>query len=418
MMARKVVLDNGLRVVTERMPALRSVTVGIWVNVGSRDEEPGEEGFSHFIEHMFFKGTATRSAAQISREIDGLGGELNAFTTRETTTLYAKIPDEQLKPALVLLADLFHHSHFPSQEIEKEKQVVLEEMRMVQDDPEEWVQDLHTQQVFGGHPLGRPILGKAEIIRNLERRQLLDYIQRHYHPRETVIAVAGNFEQTRLLSLLDVLFGRFERPGGATRNRWPAAVHGGLQVHEKRLEQAHVCLGLKGIPIDHKDRYAAALLNAVLGGNVSSRLFQEIREKRGLAYSVYSCLSSYSDGGMWSVYAGTRPEEAPRVVDLILKELRKLCLRGIRSDELARAKSQMKGNVMLGLESTSSRMNKLAKDELHYGRRIPLEEVMAGIDRVCDSQVLELSRDLFDERRLSVTALGPVSHRSLAGVLG
>jgi predicted Zn-dependent peptidase len=416
-MYRKIVLDNGVRLVTERMPALKSVTVGIWVNVGSRDEAVGEEGLSHFIEHMFFKGTATRSAARISREIDALGGEMNAFTTRETTTFYIKVMDEQLQPGLALLADLFHHSRFPAEEIEKEKQVVLEEMRMVRDEPEEWVQDLHTQQIFGEHPLGRPILGKPATIKRLGRRDILGYIQRHYHPRETVVAVAGNFDQKRLLSLLDTHFGRFERPAASKRNRWPAEIHGGVQVHEKRLEQAHLCLGLQGISVEHKDRYAASLLNAVLGGNVSSRLFQEIREKRGLAYSIYSCLSTYSDGGMWSVYAGTRPSEAPRVVELVTKELARLCTKGIRRDELARARSQMKGSIMLGLESTSSRMGKLAKDELHHGRRVSLEEVMAGIDKVSEAQLLELSRELFDRRRLSLAALGPVSRRSLASAL-
>jgi predicted Zn-dependent peptidase len=416
-MYRKVVLDNGLRVVTERMPSFKSVTVGIWVNVGSRDEEEGEEGVSHSIEHMFFKGTATRSAARISREIDALGGEMNAFTTRETTTFYVRILDEQLKPGLALLADLFHHSRFPTGEIDKEKQVVLEEMRMVQDDPEEWIQDLHTQQMFGAHPLGRPILGKAVTIKTLDRRALLGYIQRYYHPHETVVAVAGNFDQKRLLSLLDAHFGRFERPAASKRNRWPAEVFGGVQVHEKKLEQAHLCLGLKGVSVEHKDRYAAALLNAVLGGNVSSRLFQEIREKRGLAYSIYSCLSAYSDGGMWSVYAGTRPSEASRVIELITRELARLCTNGIRWDELACAKNQMKGSVMLGLENTSSRMSKLAKDELHHGRRVTLDEVMAGIDRVSEAQVLELSRELFDRRGLSVAALGPVSSRSLATAL-
>lgn len=416
-MHHKVVLDNGVRLVTERMPALKSVTVGIWVNVGSRDEEAGEEGFSHFIEHMFFKGTAARSAAQISREIDALGGEMNAFTTRETTTFYVKVLDEQLKPGLALLADLFHHSRFPAGEIEKEKQVVLEEMRMVQDDPEEWVQDLHTQQIFGAHPLGRPILGKVATIKNLGRRDILGYVQRYYHPHETVVAVAGNFDQKHLLPLLDTHFGRFERPAASKRNRWPAEIHGGLQVHEKQLEQAHLCLGIRGISVEHKDRYAAALLNAVLGGNVSSRLFQEIREKRGLAYSIYSCLSAYSDGGMWSVYAGTRPSEAARVVQLITRELARLCTKGIHRDELARAKNQMKGSVVLGLENTSSRMGKLAKDELHHGRRVPLEEVMAGIDRVGEAQLLGLSRALFDRRRLSVAALGPVSRRSLASAL-
>ena len=416
-MYRKLILDNGVRLVTERMPSLKSVTVGIWVNVGSRDEEQGEEGFSHFIEHMFFKGTATRSAVQISREIDALGGEMNAFTTRETTTFYVKVLDEQLKPGLALLADLFHHSRFPSREIEKEKQVVLEEMRMVQDDPEEFVQDLHTQQMFGAHPLGRPILGTVATIKNLGRRDILGYIQRYYHPHETVVAVAGNFDQKQLISLLDTHFGRFERPAATKRNRWPAEIFGGLRVHEKKLEQAHLCLGLKGISVEHKDRYAAALLNAVLGGNVSSRLFQEIREKRGLAYSIYSCLSAYSDGGMWSVYAGTRPAEASKVVELVSREIKRLCAGGIQRDELARAKNQMKGSVMLGLESTSSRMGKLAKDELHHGRRVSLDEVMAGIDRVNEAQLVGLSRELFDERRLSVAALGPVSRRSLASVL-
>jgi len=416
-MYRKIVLDNGLRVVTERMPALKSVSVGIWVNVGSRDEEGGEEGFSHFIEHMFFKGTATRSAARISHEIDALGGEMNAFTTRETTTFYVKVLDEQLKPGLALLADLFHNSRFPTKEIEKEKQVVLEEMRMVQDDPEEWVQDLHTRQIFGAHPLGRPILGEPATIRSLDRRDILGYIQRHYHPRDTIVAVTGHFDQKRLLPLLDRHFGRFDRPASSRRNRWPAEVHGGLEVHGKPLEQAHLCLGLKGISVEHKDRYASALLNAVLGGNVSSRLFQEVREKRGLAYSIYSCLSSYSDGGTWSVYAGTRPSEAPRVVELVVRELRRLCTNGIRRDELARAKNQMKGSVMLGLENTSSRMGKLAKDELHHGRRVSLDEVMAAIDRVSEAQMLELGRGLFERRRLSVAALGPVSHRSLASAL-
>jgi predicted Zn-dependent peptidase len=413
-MYRKVVLDNGVRLVTERMPSLKSVTIGIWVNVGSRDEEQGEEGFSHFIEHMFFKGTTTRSAVQISREIDALGGEMNAFTTRETTTFYIKVLDEQLKPGLALLADLFHHSRFPSQEIEKEKQVVLEEMRMVQDDPEEFVQDLHTQQMFGAHPLGRPILGTVATVRNLGRRDILGYIQRYYHPHETVVAVAGNFDQKQLTALLDTHFGRFERPAATKRNRWPAEIYGGLRVHEKKLEQAHLCLGLKGISVEHKDRYVAALLNAVLGGNVSSRLFQEIREKRGLAYSIYSCLSAYSDGGMWSVYAGTRPAEAPKVVELVSREIKRLCAKGVSRDELARAKNQMKGSVMLGLESTSSRMGKLAKDELHHGRRVSLDEIMAGIDRVNEAQLVGLSRELFDERRLSVAALGPVSRRSLA----
>lgn len=416
-MYHKLVLDNGLRVVMERMPALKSVTVGIWVNVGSRDELPGEEGFSHFIEHMFFKGTKTRTAAQLSREIDALGGEMNAFTSRETTTFYVKVLDQQLAPALDLLADLFHNSRFDPKEVEKEKQVVLEEIRMVQDDPEDFVQDLHAKQVFKGHSLGRPILGEAATIQQLRRRDLLRYIAAHYHPLETVVAAAGNIGLKEFMALMHRLFGTFTSPTRPTHRRLPPEVSGGFFVYKKDLEQAHLCLGLKGVSIDHKDRYAAYVLNAVLGGSVSSRLFQEIREKRGLAYSIYSYASFFSDVGTFTVYAATRPREAARVVELICRELRRLRSNGVDKKELERTKNQLKGNMMLSLESTQSRMSKLAKDELHHGRHISLEEIMGEIDRVSEEQVLRLSRELFDVNYLSVTALGPVSRRALCGAL-
>lgn len=416
-MYRKFVLGNGVRVVTERMPALKSVTVGIWVNVGSRDEGAGEEGLSHFLEHMFFKGTRTRSASQISREIDALGGEMNAFTARETTTFYVKVPDQQVNPALALLSDLFHHSRFGTKEVEKEKQVVLEEIRMVQDDPEELVQELHAEQTLKRHPLGRPILGGAATVQAFRRDQLLRYISAHYHPLQIVMAVAGNFDLKELVRLVEASFGSFERAARPRLNRWPPEVSGGLQVRRKPLEQAHLCLGLKGLPLGHKDRYAAHALNAVLGGNVSSRLFQEVREKRGLAYSIFSYLSSFSDGGTLTIYAATRPREAPRVVELVCREIRRLRTAGVDRKELERAQNQMKGSLMLSLESTHSRMSKLAKDELHLGRRASLEEMTAEIDRVSADQILRLSRELFDLNRLSVTVLGPVSRRSFHSVL-
>ena len=412
-MYRKFVLKNGLRVVTERLPSLKSVTIGIWVNVGSRDEAKGEEGFSHFIEHMFFKGTKTRSAAQISREIDGMGGEMNAFTTRETTTFYVKVMDQHLKPAVALLSDLFHHSRFDLKEVEKEKQVVLEEVRMVQDDPEDFVQDLHTRQTLNRHPLGRPILGDTATIRGLQRKHLLRYMGRHYHPSETAIAIAGDFEFNALVPLMESSFGSFRREALPKRDRWPPRVNGGISVRRKPLEQAHLCLGLKGIPIDHKDRYAAHALNAVLGGSVSSRLFQEIREKRGLAYSIYSYLSMYSDVGTLTIYAASRPREAARVVGLATRALRRLRTSGVDRKELERAKNQMKGSLMLSLESSHSRMNKLAKDELCLGRHSSLEEMLTEIEQVSEEQVLRLSRELFDFQSLSLTALGPISQRSL-----
>lgn len=416
-MYQKIILDNGLRIVTERMPALKSVTVGIWVNVGSRDEQSGEEGVSHFLEHMFFKGTSSRSATDISREIDALGGDMNACTGREATTFYVKVLDQQLKPALALLSDLFRHSRFASKEIEKEKQVVLEEVRMVQDDPEDLVHELHMQQALKRHPLGRPILGQTSAIRNLRQRDLLRYVDAHYHPHETIISVAGNFDFTDLMRLLRKLFGNWSAAARPCLHRWPPSVGRGLSVHRKSLEQAHLCLGMKGVPIDSKHRYGVHALNAILGGSVSSRLFQEIREKRGLAYSIYSCASAYSDAGTLTVYAATRPREAARMVALIGREMKRLRQRGVERKELQRTKNQLQGNVMLGLESTQSRMTKLAKDELYGGRHVPLAEIMAEIDLVSVEQVNALAHELLDRETLSIMGLGPLSARTLQSAL-
>jgi predicted Zn-dependent peptidase len=413
---RKLVLDNGVRVVTERIPTLKSVTVGIWVNTGSRDEQPSQGGYSHFIEHMFFKGTRSRSAFEISREIDALGGEMNAFTTRETTTFYLKVLDQQLKQALELLADLFHHSRFDTKDIDKEKQVVLEEIRMVQDDPEDLVQELHTGQVLGRHPLGRSILGREETIRSLRRQDLMSYIEAHYDPTQIVIAIAGNFDQATLTKMVARYFGNEKRANGSAKAaRRPPDVHGGILTKKKALEQVHLCLGLRGVAAGHRDRYAVYALNSVLGGSISSRLFQEVREKRGLVYSIYSFLSGYSDIGTITVYAATRPKEVDRVVDLVCREIRRLGKQGMERKELDRAKNQMKGSLMLSLESSNSRMSKLAKDELIYGSRTSLEEMLTHIDRVTTSQVNEVGSHLFNLDDLAITGLGPLSPRALHG---
>jgi predicted Zn-dependent peptidase len=411
---RKLVLDNGVRVVTERMPTLKSVTVGVWVNTGSRDEQPSQAGYSHFIEHMLFKGTRNRSSAEISREIDALGGEMNAFTSHETTTYYVKVLDQQLERALELLSDLFHHSCFAPKEIEKEKQVVLEEIRMVQDDPEDLVQELHMGQVLGRHPLGRSILGREKTIGGLRRQDLLNYIETHYDPGQTVVSIAGNFEQATLDRLVARYFGKGRAVKAAPINgRRPPDVHGGVLLKKKRLEQVHLCLGLKGVAAGHQDRYALYALNSVLGGSVSSRLFQEVREKRGLAYSIYSFLSGYSDGGMITVYAATRPKEVDRVVDLVCREIRQIGIKGVERKELERAKTQMKGSLMLSLESSHSRMSKLAKDELTYGRQTSLNNMLAHIDRVNVEQVFNVSRQYFGLDSLAITGLGPLASRSL-----
>jgi len=414
---RKLILDNGVRLVTERIPTLKSVTVGMWVNAGSRDETPAQAGYSHFIEHMFFKGTETRSATDISREIDALGGEMNAFTTRETTTFYVKVLDQHLPKALELLSDLFHRSRFGSKEIEKEKQVVLEEIRMVQDDPEDLVQELHTSLMMGRHPLSRPILGQEATISQVKREDLRKYIDIHYRPQEMILAVAGNFDQRQLEKMMARMFGTF-RPteNGEPRKRWPPEIHAGTVIKRKALEQVHLSVGLKGIRAGHKDRYAAYVLNSVLGGSVSSRLFQEVREKRGLAYSIYSFLSGYSDGGTITIYAGTRASEVERVLDLIRREIRKMGARGVERAELRRTKDQMKGSLMLSLESSHSRMNKLAKDELIAGSHTTMAEMIAEIDAITASQVARVARELFEPGRLAITALGPLTTSQIAAM--
>lgn len=416
-MYRKLVLDNGVRLVTEHMPSAKSVTIGIWVNVGSRDEVKGEEGFSHFIEHMFFKGTRTRSAMDISREIDALGGEMNAFTGRESTTFYVKVLDQHLPQALSLLSDLFHHANFATKEVEKEKQVVLEEMRMVEDDPEDLVQDLHMEQTLKGHPLGRPILGQTAVIRGLRREHLLRFIHDHYQPVETLISVAGSFKFKDLVRRLDGSFGLPRKASSLWRERRPSDVHSGVVARRKPLQQTHVCLGFKGLRLDHEDRYGLYALNAAIGGSVSSRLFQEIREKRGLAYSIYSYLSAYSDSGTLTIYAATSPKESVRVIELIRREVTRVHRRGLDKEEIQRVKDQMKGGLMLSLESTQSRMSKLAKDELYHRRHLPLPEVMAEIDRISHQQVQDLAHTLLNPDSLSVTALGPISQHTLHAVM-
>ena len=416
-MYKKVVLDNGVRVVLERMSSLRSVALGVWANVGSRYEVKGEEGLSHFIEHMMFKGTRNRTASQISNEIDALGGEMNAFTTHEATAFYVKVLDQQVGAAFDLLADIFHHSRFGARDIEKEKQIVLEEIRTVQDDPEDYIHELHAKDVLGNHPIGRPILGTTRAMQQLDRRGLLHYKHKHYRPENTIVAVAGNFPFSQLLDQVNEYFGQWQGEGAATpsrkieNDRWPDQPKAHQSLHQKPLEQVHLCVGFKGLATGDPDRYAAHILNTILGGGVSSRLFQEVREKRGLAYTIYSHLSSFLDGGTLTVYAATRPTEVGAVIDQICKETKKLCRRGLAVKELERTKTQLKGSLMLGLEGTYGRMNKLAKDELYQGRHVTLQEMVKAIDRISPDQIRQLSQKLLDLKELVVTALGPIPRK-------
>ncbi len=404
---RKEHLENGIRVVAERIPTVKSVSLGIWVRVGSRDEEAENAGISHFTEHMFFKGTAHRSAHDIALEMDSLGGELNAFTTRETTTFYVKVLDEHLSKGIEIISDLFLHSSMARKDMEKEKQVVLEELKMVEDDPEDYIHDMHSRLVWDGNPLARPIVGSVETIRGLNRNSMLEFIGTHYHAANIVISAAGNFEFSNLLKLLNKSIGKLRRKV-TENNRIRPSLRNGLAVKNKSIEQVHMCLGTMGLPQNDKKRYALYALNAILGSSMSSRLFQEVREKRGLVYSIYSYLSSFTDSGVMNIYAGTSQKSLPVVLELVLKEIKKIRRNGISRKEMNRVKNQMKGNLMLGLESTSNRMSRIARDEIYSGRFYTTDDIIREINRVTPSQIQGLVNDLFKSEYLSLAILGPV----------
>jgi predicted Zn-dependent peptidase len=413
----RFVLDNGVRVLLEPMASVRSAAVGVWVDVGSRDEGPGEEGLSHFLEHMFFKGTRRRSAHALALEIDVLGGELNAFTSRENTAFYTKALDEHLPRAVSLLGEIFLDSTFVRRELEREKQVVLEEIKMVEDDPEEFIYDLHTDYVWRDNPLGRPILGEIPVIESLTRKRLTEFLGKKYRPTNTVIAVAGRIDPHAVEALIHKTFGRFDGGGPGPARRAPPTTRGGVFLKRKALEQVHICLGAQGLSQSHQDRFALHVLNTVLGGSVSSRLFQEVRERRGLAYSIYSSTASYQDVGLFTIYAAASKAAADRVISLCVRECRALRKRLVPKEELAHAKDHLKGSLILGLEGTYSRMSRLAKDELYGGRHISMAEIVHGIDAVSADDVLRVANACLAPETMALTVLGPMQRRDLPATL-
>jgi predicted Zn-dependent peptidase len=406
-------LANGLRVVAEPMPEALSVSIGVWCLVGSRHEQDEEAGLAHFLEHLCFKGTEHRSARDISEEIDRLGGELNAFTTREHTTFYTTVLGEHLPHAVNLLEDLVLHPALTARDVEKERQVILEEIRMVDDNPEEMVHDLHARQLWGRHPLGRPVQGTAHSVGRLSRRQVLRFWQRHYQPSRIVIAAAGRLQWRPLLRQLERSFGRWRPKPSAEPLRTPPPAHHGVRFIRRPLTQLHCCLSAPGLPHNHPDRYVGYLLNAMLGGSVSSRLFQEVRERRGLAYTVYSSQHSFADTGTTSIYAACHPSAGSKVVALIERELRALARSGVGRRELNQAKEQLRGTVLLGLEHPHARMSRIARDVLYLGRLVSIEEGLRAVDAVTPSQVRRLAAALFVPSNYSMTLLGP-SARGLA----
>lgn len=398
-------LDNGIRVVTERMVGVPSVTLAIWVENGSRHERPDQAGISHFLEHLFFKGTERRSAAEIAEEADAVGGVLNAFTGKEYTCFYGKVLHEHLPVIQDLLADIFLHSRFDPEEVERERTVVLQEISQVEDTPDDYVHDLFVMRYWPGHPLGFPVCGREETVSRFQQRDFLAFLSERYQPDRIIIAAAGNLEHEAIVEWVQREFGH--RYGTAREvNGSPPQPHRGMHYVEKPLEQVHLCLGTPGIAQTSDERYVAFLLNTALGGGMSSRLFQEIREKRGRAYSVYSFLSSYRDAGYVGIYVGTSPEWASEVVQVVVEELERIKREGLTDRELARVKNQLKGNLLLGLETSDNRMSRIAKNEIYFGYDISPAEVAVRIDAASNDQLIELACRLFREESMALTLLG------------
>jgi predicted Zn-dependent peptidase len=410
-MFAKAVLDNGIRVVSQEMPDHRSVSLGIWVENGSRHEAPRENGISHFIEHLLFKGTERRSAAQIAEEMDAIGGILNAFTAKEHTCYYAKILDEDLPLAIDLLTDIFLHSVFDGEEIERERSVILQEISQAEDTPDDYIHDLFSLDFFNDHPLARPICGSAETVNSFRRQDFLNFFKSRYRPRRVVVAAAGHLRHEQLVQAFNERLGSVGDSiydGRANSQDGDAApeMRSGIFQHTKSLEQAHLCLGVSGVHQTHPLRYAAYVLNTLLGGGMSSRLFQEIREKRGKAYSVYSFSSSYKDVGYLGVYAGTSLEWVEEVVELILKELKQLAAGDIKDEEIRRTQGQLVGSMMLGLESTDSWMSHIARNEIYFGEPVTTDEICRGVRAVSRDAVVDLASTLFGSQGIALSLLG------------
>jgi len=414
-MFKKEHLINGLPVVMEPIRNMRSVVLGIWVKVGSRHEPPEKNGISHFLEHMFFKGTKKRSAKDIAFEIDSLGGELNAFTSRENTTFYIKVLDEFLEKGLELLSDIFLNSTFPEEDIGKEKKIIKEEIKMIEDIPDDYIHDLSNQTIWGNSGLGQPVLGHRDTIKLFTKDDLISHIRKYYGTKDIVVSCAGNFETEYLLSLLNKNLGHLRRGSEPWRGAAPDFANK-VDVFSKELSEAHICLGIKGMPQASDERYSLFTINTILGAGVSSRLFQEIREKRGLAYSIYSFIASYIDTGVWGVYAGVSRKKVREVIELILAEIYNL-KDTVNETELQRAKNQLKGNIILGLESTNSRMNNIARQEIYYGKYYSPKEIMNEIDSITVKQIKELTEQLVQKECFSLTIYGPVSADDLKGIL-
>jgi predicted Zn-dependent peptidase len=405
---QREVLPNGVRVVTERMPHVRSISVGVWVGTGSREESIEETGIAHFIEHMVFKGTKNRTAEEIARSVDSIGGGLDAFTSKELVSFNVKVLDEHLPHAFDVVCDLVRNPLFDPGDIEKEKGVILEELKMEVDNPEYLIHELFSSRYWKDHALGRSILGTKQTIRSFNQDKLARYYHHHYAPSNILVTAAGNLNHRRLVQLAEDHLGELKRRPKPTLQERPEAYPAMVFREKKSLEQVHLYIGVPSIAMPHESRFASYILNTILGGGMSSRLFQNIREKQGLAYTVFSELAMYRDVGCMLIYAGTSLRSAEKVIKSIVHELSEVTENRVSEEELRRAKDHLKGSFVLGLESTSSRMGNLARQELYFKRFFSLDEMLEKIERVTAEEVQGLARQFFDPKKMALAMLGPL----------
>lgn len=406
-MHNRVVLDNGVRILCEEIKSVQSVAIGIWVAAGSRYEKEEEQGISHFLEHMFFKGTHKRSAFDIAQSLESVGGQLNAFTTKEYTCYYARVLKEHYPLAVDVLFDMLLNSKFDPEDISKEQKVILEEINMYEDSPDETVHDLFAQAIWDGHPLGRPVLGSKDSVSHISREDLLAYIERCYQPSRLIISVAGDTTPEETLSLLVPRVEALAPRLHDSHSERPQS-QGQVKIVKKPTEQVQICLGVPAFSLNDERIYALQVLNNVLGGGISSRLFQAIRENRGLAYTVYSYHSGYSDSGLLAVYAGTSPQSAVDVITMALDQIKDIKVDSISDSELKRAKDQIRGSLILGQESVTNHMSRLGRTELTHGRVITVEEVIDRIHSVSLEDVAQVAQEVFVPDLLSLACIGPI----------
>ena len=406
-------LPNGLKIITERIPSVRSASVGIWVASGSRRESEAESGISHFIEHMLFKGTTTRSAEKIAREIDSIGGNLDAFTSRELVSFNTKVLDEHIGRAWDVLADLVSNPMFREEDIAKEKSVILEEIKMDADNPEYLAHEMFSKSFWKVQAIGRPILGNPKTVKSFNKPQLTKFFERVYNPKNIVVTAAGQLKHDQIVKMVEKSFGSVKRKGALTDIE-AADPQAGITLKDKpSLEQAHIILGVPSYAMPHARRFDCYVLSTILGGGMSARLFQNIREKHGLAYSVFSELNMYRDAGCLAVYAGASANTVPKVIELILAEFKNLKKEPVSHEELRRAKDNLKGSLMLGLESTSSRMANLARQEIFFNRFISMDEMLDNIEAVTAEQVMAVANRFLKKENITLAVLGPIGDLKL-----